>query len=140
VLSSQSGGIATIGISEHAQSALGDIVFVEVSRDFHGMWTCVYAWTCKASTPHVCVEHAPHHANEKRNMILISDFSPQLPEVGDKVEAGKTLAAVESVKAAADVSIRCFHANKQKRTGMLGCSRHACSRAFCTTSNFARMD
>lgn len=49
------GGIATVGISDHAQSALGDLVFVE------------------------------------------------LPEVGEKVSAGKTVAAVESVKAAADV-------------------------------------
>ena len=49
------GGVATIGISNHAQKELGDIVFVE------------------------------------------------LPEVGETFEAGKTIAAVESVKAAADV-------------------------------------
>merc|ERR1719183_233308 len=49
------GDIATIGISDHAQQELGDIVYVD------------------------------------------------LPEAGDAMTAGKTIAAVESVKAAADV-------------------------------------
>lgn len=49
------GGIATIGITEHAQEALGDVVFVE------------------------------------------------LPEPGREIEAGESVAVVESVKAASDV-------------------------------------
>merc|ERR1719409_284910 len=49
------GDIATVGISDHAQKELGDIVYVD------------------------------------------------LPEAGDSMAAGKTIAAVESVKAAADV-------------------------------------
>merc|ERR1719183_1405665 len=49
------GDIATVGISDHAQKELGDIVYVD------------------------------------------------LPEAGDKMTAGGTIAAVESVKAAADV-------------------------------------
>ncbi len=49
------GGIATIGITDHAQEALGDVVFVE------------------------------------------------LPDPGREIEAGESVAVVESVKAASDV-------------------------------------
>jgi glycine cleavage system H protein len=49
------GGVATVGITDHAQNALGDVVFVD------------------------------------------------LPEVGRVVEAGESVAVVESVKAASDV-------------------------------------
>lgn len=49
------GGVATIGITDHAQTALGDVVFVD------------------------------------------------LPEAGREVEAGDSVAVVESVKAASDV-------------------------------------
>jgi glycine cleavage system H protein len=49
------GGVATVGITNHAQEQLGDVVFVE------------------------------------------------LPEIGKKVEKGKELAVVESVKAASEV-------------------------------------
>ncbi|MEN1926574.1 glycine cleavage system protein GcvH [Luteimonas sp. MJ293] len=51
----EEGGKVTVGISEHAQESLGDLVYVD------------------------------------------------LPEVGDTVEAGSTVAVVESVKAASDI-------------------------------------
>ena len=51
----EDGGKVTVGISEHAQESLGDLVYVD------------------------------------------------LPEVGDTVEAGSTVAVVESVKAASDI-------------------------------------
>mmetsp|Transcript_17744 Transcript_17744/g.52782 ORF Transcript_17744/g.52782 Transcript_17744/m.52782 type:complete len:207 (+) Transcript_17744:69-689(+) len=111
------GGVATVGITDYAANALGDIVFVDLpeaprrrpdARARHARKGAPSSEVRGAPPPFRAVLGACRGARARRLVegpgeCPLPGWGARGPQVGDDVEKGESFGAVESVKAASDV-------------------------------------